>query len=297
MADSTKTYRGNCHCGAYVYEVKAATPENLKVSECNCSSCYKKGALYALYKTEDINFIKGDPSTLTDYTFGEKKWHHRFCSSCGNQLFIEGYLEPPQPGETKEPLRAVNARSFQHGQGLDVWKVEKNLINGQSFGTPYKPPKYTGPEPKAVEGGKLYSGSCHCGAVKVAINTKPLEEPTQKFKECNCSICTRQGSIWIYPKQEEAEIEGEENLTTYLFGTKLFGKKFCKICGIPVHNSVDNITEEKISQMPENKRDFIRWAMKIKAINLRLINGVDVKDLNVEQYDGYNLIKPAYVEP
>lgn len=65
-------------------------------------------------------------------------------------------------------------------------------INGQSFGTPYEPPKYTGPEPKAVEGGKLYTGSCHCGAVKVAMNTLPLDKnSTQNCRECNCSICNK----------------------------------------------------------------------------------------------------------
>ncbi|XXG98559.1 hypothetical protein Hte_004884 [Hypoxylon texense] len=297
MAEQLKTYRGNCHCGAYVYEVKAA--ENPKVGECNCSSCYKKGVLWLRFKKEDLNFVKGDASTLTDYTFGKKTFHHKFCPNCGNQLFVEGYAEPSKPDEAKVTVTAVNVRTFQHGQGLDVWKVDKFFIDGKSFGTPYEPAKYTGPEPRGVvEGGKLYTGSCHCGAVKVAFNSKPLDKASaEKCLECNCSICNRQGSVWVYPKNEEAEIEGEENLETYLFGSKMFGKTFCKTCGVPVHNSVQPITEEQINQLPEENREFIRGAKEIKAINVRLVDGLNVKDLNINQFDGYNAIKPSYVEP
>ncbi|KAI1776846.1 glutathione-dependent formaldehyde-activating enzyme [Hypoxylon cercidicola] len=295
MADQMKTYRGNCHCGTYVYEVKAA--ENLKVSECNCSSCYKKNILYVAYKTPDLQFVKGDPSTLADYTFGMKRFHYKFCPRCGNQLLIEGYLEPPNAGETKEPVRAVNSRTFQHGQGLDVWKVEKNFINGKSFGAPYEPYKITGPEPEGVvEGGKLYTGSCHCGAVRVAFKAKPLDKTsTETLMECNCSICQRQGSVWVYPKKAEAVIEGEENLETYLFGTMLFGKAFCRICGVPVVNTVQPMTEEVFNQLPKGHQDFA--TRDVTAINLRLIDELDVKDLNVVQFDGYNFSKPPYVEP
>lgn len=77
----------------------------------------------------------------------------------------------------------------------------------------------------------------------------------------------------------------------------MFGKTFCRTCGIPVHNSVQPIAKEMLNEMPEEKRAFMEDVMTKKAINLRLINGVDVKDLNVEHYDGYNLIKPGYVEP
>lgn len=79
--------------------------------------------------------------------------------------------------------------------GIDKHSSTIYSINGKSFGTPYEPAKYTGPEPKGVvEGGQLYTGSCHCGAVKVAFNSKPLNKATtEKCTECNCSICNRVG--------------------------------------------------------------------------------------------------------
>lgn len=51
---------------------------------------------------------------------------------------------------------------------------------------------YDGAQPKAIEGGKLYTGSCHCGRVKLALMNKPLEENDDSgMVRCNCSICER----------------------------------------------------------------------------------------------------------
>lgn len=70
-----KTYRANCHCAAYVYEVML--PEVCTASQCNCSVCYKKGALWVFPKPADVKFVKGDPATLTNYTFGKKVFTHK----------------------------------------------------------------------------------------------------------------------------------------------------------------------------------------------------------------------------
>jgi hypothetical protein len=66
-------------------------------------------------------------------------------------------------------------------------------IDGASFPPAYQPHEFTGPEPEAkVDGGKLYTGSCHCGKIKVAIHSKPLDETCEdRLVECNCSICGR----------------------------------------------------------------------------------------------------------
>ncbi|KAI0171878.1 glutathione-dependent formaldehyde-activating enzyme [Hypoxylon sp. FL1284] len=294
MADQMKMYRGSCHCGAYVYEVKAAV--NPKVGECNCTYCYKRATLWLSYKEDDIRFVKGDPHTLTSYTFGKKNLLHKFCSTCGIQLSIEGIIGS---GEGTQTIRSVNARSIQHGQGIDVWKVEKFPINGQTLGPAYVPPRYTGPEPKdIIEGGRLYTGSCHCGALRVAFRSKPLDKSSaERIIECNCSICIRQGAVYVSPPKEAAGVEGEENLQVYLFGGRKFGKGFCRTCGVPVYNPVQPITEEQVGQMPQEGQQFVRWMMKTKQINVRLVDELNVKDLNVEQFDGYDAIKPAYVEP
>lgn len=86
--------------------------------------------------------------------------------------------------------------------------------DNKNFRGPYKAPKFTGPEPKAViEGGKVYTGSCHCGAVKVALKTKPLDKTsTETIMECNCSICNRV-SIYI------AKTSRDPGLTYYRWVT------------------------------------------------------------------------------
>ena len=66
-------------------------------------------------------------------------------------------------------------------------------IDGASLPPAYQPPEYTGPEPTAeIEGGKLYTGSCHCGAVKVALKSKPLDKTyDEDIVDCNCSHCRK----------------------------------------------------------------------------------------------------------
>ncbi|KAI5868532.1 glutathione-dependent formaldehyde-activating enzyme [Durotheca rogersii] len=297
MTEELKTYRGNCHCAAYIYEVKL--PEITSLTECNCSMCYKRGGLWALPKPGNFRFVKGDPETLTNYSFAQKSFSHKFCPNCGIQVLVVGFVEPPKPGEETEPLTGVNVRTFQHGQGVDVWTIEKTLLDGRSWPPAYKPPKFTGAEPKAeIEGGRLYTGSCHCGAVRIALKSKPLDKTfTDRISECNCSICGRTGSVWIYPAKEQVVTEGEENLAVYLSGTRLFGKSFCTTCGIQVHNLMQPVSEEDIENMPQGQADFIRSSFPIQPINLRVFNDVDVHDLNVQQFDGYNIIEPRYVEP
>ncbi|OTB19924.1 hypothetical protein K445DRAFT_313709, partial [Daldinia sp. EC12] len=102
--------------------------------------------------------------------------------------------------------------------------------------------------------------------------------------------------VWLYPRKEQVVIEGEENLAYYKFGTKLFGKSFCKTCGISVHNDIKPLPEEELNKLPEGQREFIKGAFSMTPINLRVLNNFDVGDLNVEREDGYSR-PPPYVEP
>ncbi len=55
---------------------------------------------------------------------------------------------------------------------------------------PYQEHKFIGREPEfQAEHPKLYTGSCHCGAVTFALKSKPLDDV--ELKEDNCSICVR----------------------------------------------------------------------------------------------------------
>ena len=80
---TVKTYRGNCHCGSFVFEVEA--PEVTEVTSCNCSICAKKGYLW-IYPKAPVKVIKGEGS-LTGYSFGEKKVVHEVSSLYFQAIF------------------------------------------------------------------------------------------------------------------------------------------------------------------------------------------------------------------
>jgi hypothetical protein len=44
-----------------------------------------------------------------------------------------------------------------------------------------------------------YKASCHCGAFNYTVTASPpLNDPSATVIECNCSICTSNGYLFIY---------------------------------------------------------------------------------------------------
>jgi hypothetical protein len=88
----TKTYRGNCHCGAFIFEVEA--PEIKSASDCKCSICTKRGYLW-LVPQKPLTIIK-DEGKLVHYSFASKKMDHQVSCVHGNyQLLADrGPIKP-----------------------------------------------------------------------------------------------------------------------------------------------------------------------------------------------------------
>lgn len=81
------------------------------------------------------------------------------------------------------------ADRYNHREEL---KVTAYSIFNSKIGALYLPPEHKGDVPPNVEGGRLYTGSCHCGAVTVCLSCKPLDESSEeRVVVCNCSICQR----------------------------------------------------------------------------------------------------------
>ncbi|MCW5602613.1 MAG: GFA family protein [Nitrosomonas sp.] len=76
---------------------------------------------------------------------------------------------------------------------------------------------------------KTYQGSCHCGAVRFEADL----DLTQNSFRCNCSIC-RQTRFWAAVAREDGFrlLQGNDELTQYLFNKKKNEHYFCKHCGV-----------------------------------------------------------------
>jgi hypothetical protein len=73
---SLVTYRGNCHCGSFIFEVEL--PELKQAYECNCSICSKKGYLWQFPPPGGFRVVKGDPDAgLTTYRFANMTYQHK----------------------------------------------------------------------------------------------------------------------------------------------------------------------------------------------------------------------------
>jgi hypothetical protein len=111
----------------------------------------------------------------------------------------------------------------------------------------------------------VYKGSCHCGAVAFEA-----EGDLKQVMECNCSICSRKGSLlWFIPRDKFRLLTPEDKLTTYAFNKHVINHRFCSTCGIhPFAEGTD----------PKGNR--------MAAINARCLEGVDLASLEVKQFDG-----------
>ncbi|KAI5921498.1 glutathione-dependent formaldehyde-activating enzyme [Camillea tinctor] len=297
VSEKLKTYRGNCHCAAYVFEVRL--PEVREGHECNCSFCHKRGGIM-LPVCEEVAFVQGNADTLRTYMFGSRQYKHQSCATCGSYLFCTRTLTHPQD-ESEAPQVRVNVRVIQN---LDVWGLNITTNDGASVPPLYTPPVFRGPEPPAkIEGANIYTGSCHCGAVTLALKSKPLDGNYQgstfeeMVVECDCSICIRNAYCWIYPNKPQLSITGTENLSYYTFGTGVWKKSFCRTCGVQIHHHIDDYSEAQLAAMPAEVAAWAGPRRDWSPVNLRVLDGVDLSILKIERLRGSILRGDPYVNP
>lgn len=96
----------------------------------------------------------------------------------------------------------------------------------------------------------------------------------QETTVCNCSICQRNGYLFIYPKDTDVTWHsGREMLKSYAFASNSVGHRFCPECGTSICAKSD---------VPGFLEGFM-------ALNVRSFEGVDIDKLNLKQADGRSI--------
>jgi hypothetical protein len=90
---------------------------------------------------------------------------------------------------------------------------------------------------------------------------------------CNCSICSRKGSLlWFVPRDSLRLKTPEDAASTYTFNKHVIKHRFCPTCGIHAYGEgVD----------PKGNR--------MAAINIRCLDNVDLGAVPVQNFDGRSL--------
>lgn len=111
-------------------------------------------------------------------------------------------------------------------------------------------------------------GSCHCGGIRFEA-----EGEIGSALACNCSICSRKGSLlWFVPRAKFKLLTPEADTVAYTFNKHAIKHRFCPKCGIhPYGEGTD----------PQGNA--------MAAVNLRCVDGVDLAALKVVEYNGRDL--------
>lgn len=112
-----------------------------------------------------------------------------------------------------------------------------------------------------------YQGSCHCGAVRFAV-----EADLSSVVSCNCSMCGRLGSLLTFVPAAQFHLDPESKpQTDYQFGKKRLHHPFCPTCGVHVIGHGMNGDQA------------------MYAVNVRCLDGVDPATLTLKHFDGKSL--------
>jgi len=116
-------HKGSCHCGAVTYEVEA--PEDLKITECNCSICSRSGYLHLIVDSDKFDLLSGEDN-LETYTFDTHEAKHKFCKTCGIKSF---YIPRSHPEGFSVNVRCLDPSTIKstHIEQFDGQNWEESI--------------------------------------------------------------------------------------------------------------------------------------------------------------------------
>ena len=109
-----------------------------------------------------------------------------------------------------------------------------------------------------------YKGGCHCGNIAFEVDGE-----IDQVIECNCSICSKRGSLLWFVPSSSVHFASEPKLSTYTFNKHRIRHRFCPTCGVaPFGFGTDSKGNETA------------------AMNVRCFEGVDPSTLKIVPFDG-----------
>lgn len=100
-----------------------------------------------------------------------------------------------------------------------------------------------------------------------------METDLSRVISCNCSHCYAKGLVLTFvPATQFKLLSGEDRLTSYKFNKERIDHLFCQTCGV---------------------ESFARGTNKegapTVAINIRCLDGVELQDLSITEFNGKDL--------
>ncbi|MDB5810791.1 MAG: glutathione-dependent formaldehyde-activating [Betaproteobacteria bacterium] len=109
-----------------------------------------------------------------------------------------------------------------------------------------------------------YTGSCHCGNIAFEA-----EGDLTGAMACNCSICSRKGSLLWFVPRDKLRLSANRDVGTYTFNKHVIKHHFCRTCGMHPYAEAND---------PKGNA--------MAAINIRCLEGIDLKSIPVKEFDG-----------
>ncbi|MFK8012076.1 MAG: GFA family protein [Marinicellaceae bacterium] len=110
----------------------------------------------------------------------------------------------------------------------------------------------------------MINAQCHCGNIELFADYIP-----DTLTQCNCSICRKLATKWIYYKSSEVKVTYKNRPTqTYIWGDKCIAFHHCPICGCATH----------YTSVPDS--NFDRIAINANMLELKLIESLKIRRFN-----------------
>ena len=111
-------------------------------------------------------------------------------------------------------------------------------------------------------------GSCHCGGIRFEV-----EGDIDSGLACNCSICSRKGSLlWFVPRASLQLKTPESAASSYTFNKHVINHHFCLRCGCA-----------PFGEGKDHKGNATA------AINVRCLEGIDLTTIQRMPFNGRDL--------